>query len=216
MSPNPRRPRRPSFAVVLAGLAVVIAMSGTAVAAGQLVSIVDKSTGKSAKVTGGGLKVNGSVTAREAGPTDLVSAVGESFSSSPSTCTKVYEPPSGKALILTGTEVAAYSVGTSGNVHRIFVSPTATPCTFGSGRGLVGLATLTSPGTVVRQYPAGVPVPNGSAVYTNQFVQGGAANSATVAIDGYLVPGGTVPEARQAARLGEDGGGGGVTGTGPR
>lgn len=221
MSPTPERARRtrPSLALVLSGLAVVIALTGTAAAAGQLVTIVDTTNGQSARVAGGGLRVNGSVTAREATPTDVVTAIGETFSNSPSFCLTIYQPPAGKGMMLTGYEVAAYSVGAPANLVRIFVSPTSSPCSFAGNSRLIGLtAAGPSPGTVTRQLDAGVAVPEGYAIYANQFLpNGGTGNSATIAVDGYLAPASTVP-APTLKELGPPSNrtGRGATGTGAR
>lgn len=116
------RIRRPSPALVVACIAIVIATAGTAFAAtGQLVNITDPgNAAQAAKVdaTGklnvgdgsGALSVDGTTTSREAPP----SALFRSQAFPGGTCVPLATPPAGKALVIKSLALDTLSVTNPG------------------------------------------------------------------------------------------------------
>ena len=118
------RIRRPSPALIVACIAIVIATAGTAFAAtGQLVNITDPgNAAQAAKVdaTGklnvgdgsGALTVDGTTTSREAPGSALFR--GQAFAFSGGSCVPLATPPDGKALILKSIALDTFNIGTPG------------------------------------------------------------------------------------------------------
>jgi hypothetical protein len=115
---------KPSPAMVVAIIAVVIATAGTAFAAtGQLVNIVDPgNASQEAKVySSGNMKVgdgsgpervDGTTTSREAPASALFH--GLAFVGPNGPCTPLATPPAGKALILKSVALDTFTIGTPG------------------------------------------------------------------------------------------------------
>jgi hypothetical protein len=118
------RIRRPSPALVVASIAIIIATAGTAFAAtGQLVNITDPgNAAQAAKVdaTGklnvgdgsGALSVDGTTTSHEAAPSALFR--GQAFPFTGAGCIPLATPPAGKALILKSLALDTFTIGTPG------------------------------------------------------------------------------------------------------
>src|SRR4051794_6119304 len=121
-----RRLRRPTPALVVAFLALLVALGGTALAAtGQLVNIADGSKAANvAHVTSGGrlevgdgdgpLTVDGQ--AAPAAPNTLVRVIG---AGSGATCVQLGAPPAGKAWVLTSARINLYAAGGLGPTQFI-------------------------------------------------------------------------------------------------
>ena len=187
--------RRPSPAMVVAIIAVVVATAGTAFAAtGQLVNIADGTTAtRLAKVGGdgkvfvgdgsGAMTVDG--TTSEAVPSTLVH--GRAVNTS--TCTQVVAPPAGKALVVKSIHLDTYSVPSPGQSSYIGIY-TGTSCN--SLLMFVNPATLGL--TSIPLDGAGVGVPAGQALWA----WGNSAGAEVYAM-GYTVPSAQVPATAAAA-----------------
>jgi hypothetical protein len=178
-------------ALLLGGLAVVIASTGTAVAAtGQIVNIADPTTAANkAKVDSSGrLNVTGPVTANPAAPSTFFHGVGSINSSGG--CVPVYIPPAGKAAVVLNLQATAYAIGTpSGSLLRFWISSTSSPC--GSAPTMF-MAVGDKPATVVQSLQAGWGIPTGSALYADVF---NAGDEWLATAQGYTTASATVPAA---------------------
>jgi hypothetical protein len=180
---------RPSPALVIACLALLLAAGGGAFAAvratGNAVNIVDPaSASRIAKVSsGGGLKVSGSVTAVQAAPADLV----RGFAFPTGTCATVAAPPAGKALVITSVLVDTYEDPTPGSGQFVSIY-TGAPC-----NTLVADVNPPTVGATSIPIPTGLAIPNGQSL--SAFV--GGAVAAEVYAYGYTVNASAVPATGQ-------------------
>jgi hypothetical protein len=159
--------RRPSPALVVACLALLLAAGGGAYAGvrttGNPVNIVDPVNGSAARVSSNGLlKITG-IVATNAGPSSFVNGYAPGFTFREG-CVRLVTPPTGKALVLTQVTVNTYINPTPGvsNLVRLF---RGADCS-----GAV-LATV-NPGTVgatVLPFGPGIGIPAGSAVGVQIF-----------------------------------------------
>jgi hypothetical protein len=195
-----RRLRRPSPALVVAFVALVVALGGTALAAtGQLVNIADGSKAANvAHVTNGGrlevgdgdgpLTVDGQ--AAPAAPNTLVRVEGAGTGSN---CVALGSPPSGKAWVLTSARINLYSASGLGPTQFIalFNDP-----------GCAGLSladdTPTQLGTEAIDLGDGLAIPAGATLAVRGF--GNATLNYEVFAYGHSVPAGQVPAAGRAAK----------------
>lgn len=179
---------RPSPALVIAVLALLLAAGGGAFAAvrstGNAVNIVDGTTAANiAKVSSSGsLQVSGSVTASQASASNFLR--GAAFGLSSTTCHGVLSPPSGKAMIVTEVEVDTYvdpSPG-SGQAVGIWV---------GSGACQQEVADVNPPtvGPAVVNFSPGLAVPSGGTLSVD--IRGGVQAEAYAF--GYAVSASSVP-----------------------
>jgi hypothetical protein len=172
---------RPSPALVVASLALLLAAGGGAFAAvrstGSAVNIVDATkAAQVAQVTASGaLKVSGSLTATQASASNFVRATVFGLAGS-SGCVVVLAPPAGKALIVTGVEVDTFDDPSPGAGQH--VSLDVSSCS-------TQVADVNPPsvGATVLPFQPGLVVPAGSNL--SAFVSG--ALQAEVYAYGYLV-----------------------------
>jgi hypothetical protein len=178
---------RPSPALVLAALALLLAAGGGAFAAvrstGSAVNIVDKSTAANvAKVTSGGsLQISGAVTATPTSASNYLEGNVFGLTSSRG-CMPVLAPPSGKAMIVTDLEVDTFNDPTPGPSNNVMVFVGA--CT----QAVADVNPASVGGTPI-SLGAGVAIPAGSEL--SAFADGGV--QAEVYAYGYSVSASSVP-----------------------
>jgi hypothetical protein len=189
---------KPSPAMVVAIIAVVVATAGTAFAAtGQLVNIVDPgnaaraakvdSTGKLNVGDGSGpLSVDGTTTSRESPASTLV----RGRAIAPSSCSQILAAPAGKALVIKTIHVDTYSNPSpnQGNYVGIYV-----------GASCDSLALFVNPATLgLTSIPLdpGVTVPAGKSL---SALSGGSVGVEVYAM-GYTVPASSVPAVTGGAK----------------
>lgn len=179
---------RPSPALVIASLALLLAAGGGAFAAvrstGSAVNIVDKTTAANvAKVSSGGsLQISGSVTAT---PTAAVNYLrGAAFGLSSTSCHAVLSPPTGKAMIVTEVVIDTFNDPTPGSGQAVGIW-------VGSGACSQEVADVNPPtvGAAVIPFEPGLTVPAGSTLSVD--VRGGIQAEAFVY--GYSVSSTSVP-----------------------
>jgi len=192
---------RPSVALVIAVMALLLAAGGGAFAAaratGSSVNIVDPSVAtQMAKVSSGGaLQVGGSVTATQAAPVNFVRASAVGLGSG--RCTTVMTPPSGKALVLTQVQIDVYQDPSPGLGESVALYRGA-GCSFSDVIADVKPPTI---GATVLPFAPGVAIPAGSAVSA-------AADDSVKAelyLLGYAVSASSVPAAPAASTATGDG-----------
>src|SRR4051794_6043926 len=167
---------RPSPAAVLAFIALMVALGGTALAAtGQIVNIADgsnaanvakvDSTGKLNVGDGSGaLTVNGNVTARETPTTTLVHVVGAGGGNA--NCVSVGAPPAGKAWILNSLTVNVVAPnGTPFAANQFVVVYPNSTCSYPYSETM----TPTTVGPEHWEFPSGLVIPGGGAVSVALF-----------------------------------------------
>jgi len=190
---------RPSTGTVLGGIAIFIALGGTAFAAGATIVNISDPTNPSyvahvtkagALQTSGTATVSGTVTSQLAPPSAFVNqatlAVAPSFG-----CQTIAQPPSGKALIVRDITVDVYADPSPGEAQNVLIYQ-GTGCTGGSISD-VNPATV---GVTVLPFDAGLVVPAGSALSAE--AEGGV--EAETYVDGYSVASSAVPTATATAR----------------
>ncbi|MDQ1626251.1 MAG: hypothetical protein QOJ49_1749 [Actinomycetota bacterium] len=195
-----RRLPKPSPAFVVAVIALVVAMAGTAVAAtGQLVNITDpNNAAQIAKVdTSGRLQtvtaVAGTAQANEAIPANFFNAV-SSVSTVPG-CVGLYKPPAGKAAVLLNVQGNVTIARPGGTILRFWVAPDASPC-FGGPR--LFLTAGETVGTLQQSLEAGWGIPSGYTLYADQYSLGGSADEWIVSAQGFVTTSSAVPAAAAA------------------
>jgi hypothetical protein len=151
-----RRLNIPSPAMIVAFIALLVALGGTALAAsGQLVNIGDPADGshKAAVSADGSLQVgvHGSVATTDVAQAHLIRLVGGATGNS---CTDIASPPAGKAWVLTSMLVNVY-VGTSFKTGDTMEIWDDTAC---HGR-LIAEITPTKLGVIQIDLGEGVPIP---------------------------------------------------------
>ena len=181
---------RPSPALVIATLALLLAAGGGAYAAvratGSAVNIVDSANAtRIAKVSASGaVQVGGTVTATQAAPASLL--WGSNDVNPNGECRALLVPPTGKALILTNVHIDVYTNPTPGPLNWVAIYIGSGSCSY--------LVTLDNPagvGVTDLTFPAGIPVPAGSQVSALSSIYGSVA--AHVSAFGYSVPASSVP-----------------------
>ena len=191
-----RRIPKPSPALLVGLLALVIALTGTAVAAtGSLVNIADGTTathvakvdavGKLAVGDGSGaLTVDGTVTAQVAAP----SAYWRTSGTAGASCTAIASPPAGKAVILKTVTINLYAAPSGSlNGNNFIPVYNNTTCT---GSPIWDM-TPTQLGPQVMTFEPGVGIPAGQALSTEDF--SGAGFGIEVYATGYTVSSSAVP-----------------------
>src|SRR4051794_12560538 len=195
-----RHIRRPSPALVLAFIALLIALGGTALAAtGQLVNITDPvNAANKAKVdaTGrlnvgdgtGPMTVDGTVTSQQAAPASFVRMFG-SAGSGFTACRVIATPPAGKAWVIRSIGTDVYTTGSEDLGVPFFVGYfNNTNC------GLDGLfdeVHVIRPGRVQSSYEPGIAVPNGGGLSMEVSLPPNAG--VDVYPQGFAVPSAAVP-----------------------
>jgi hypothetical protein len=187
---------RPSPALLVAFVALLVALGGTAYAATTIVNIADPATpankakvdatGKLAVGDGTGpLTVDGTTTAQAAPASAFYHRGGAVFGGG--VCSPIATPPAGKALIVRDVRVNVFqdpSPGTSQYVAFV-VGPADTNCS-GGGAGEINPPTI---GQTVMPFDPGLGVPAG---YALSAVASGSVNAQTW-VDGFVVPPSSVP-----------------------
>jgi hypothetical protein len=179
---------RPSLGTLLGGLALFVALGGTAVAAtGTIVNIADPgNASRVAKVDAAGrLQVGGLVNERPLPPTDLwrVAAAVGGF-----TCQVVATPPPGKAIVVRDLSISVYD-GVPADFdgsHFIGVYNNAT-CT---GAPVWDMVPMDN-GTTTVQFDPGVSVPTSQSLSAIDFSAG--TYGFEIYAHGYLVASAYVP-----------------------
>ena len=184
---------KPSPAMVVAVVAVVIAMTGTAFAAsGQLVNIVDPgNAAQAAKVDTAGklnvgdgsgkLTVDGTTTSRESSADTLFRSF--AFPGSAGTCVPLATPPSGKALIIKSVALDTVIIDSPG--------PGKFAGLYLGSQGCERLVMEINPpgvGLLNQPFEPGLAVPAGQQLWVRAFT----INPEAFAF-GYTVPASTVP-----------------------
>src|SRR5438477_2711990 len=114
---------RPSLALVIALLALLLAAGGSAYATvkvtGSAVNITDPTVAsRVAHVSSAGsLQVGGSVTATQTSPVNFLQ--GSLFGLGGGTCQTLISPPSGKAMVLTQVTVDVFADPSPGSGNRV-------------------------------------------------------------------------------------------------
>jgi hypothetical protein len=178
---------RPSPALVVAVLALLLAAGGGAFAAvrstGNPVNIVDgTSAANVAKVSSSGsLQVSGSVTVSQASASNYLR--GAAFGLSSTACQSVLSPPSGKAMIVTEVVVDTFSDPSPGSAQAVGIW-------LGSGGCQQEVADVNPPtvGPAVVNFAPGLAVPAGAtlsvdvrgAIQAEAFAFGYAVSSSSV------------------------------------
>jgi hypothetical protein len=182
------------FCAVMAAV-VLIPSAVYAVDTFSNVAIQDPTTGVKAKVLNGGqlrvsdgngaLTVDGSVTARDAQPADLIHFLDSGAGSS--TCTVVASPPAGKAWIVTSLSVNIVNNG--GNAlgpDQYVVVYSTTTCSY----PYFAVMTPTAVGPHNFSLEPGIAIPNGGAVAVELY---GTDLQWSLTGEGYQVPAASVP-----------------------
>src|SRR4051794_31490146 len=185
-----RRLRRPSPALAVAFLALIVALGGTALAAtGQLVNIADGTKAANlAHVTNGGklevadgdgpLTVDGQVAAPAAAANTLVRVEGSGIGAN---CVQLGSPPAGKAWVLTSARINLYAGSGLGPTQFIALFDDA---------GCAGLSladyTPTGLGTEAIDLGDGLAIPAGATLAVRGFAN--ASFSYEVFAYGHTVP----------------------------
>ena len=185
---------RPSLGTVLGGLALFVALSGTAWAvAATKVNIADPTTpSQIAHVDAGGhLQIAGTVTDQLATPANYVNDTNLSLSGG--TCIVIATPAKNKAIVVRQVTFDVFqnpSPG-SGNFVTLFVGPKASPC-----GTIVGDDNPSGIGAVVMPFDPGLGVPKGDVL----AAQAGGAVGAESFVNGYTVSAGQVPALAHSTR----------------
>jgi hypothetical protein len=179
---------RPSPALVVASLALLLAAGGGAFAAvrstGSATNIVDATDpARIAHVNAAGavmVKVAGSVTI-QATPSSFLRGKVNPVSSA---CTPLISPPAQKAMVLTQVTLNVWSVDQGFEVN-IYAGSNCTQAE------LIGYFNPTTTGTTVMPFNPGIGIPAGSVV---SVLTGGSPGAGAFAL-GYSVPASLVPAA---------------------
>jgi hypothetical protein len=187
--------RRPSPALVIAFVALLVALGGTAYAASTIVNIADPTTpSRIAKVDAagkltvgdgsGGLTVDGTVTAnaQAAPPSTFIhrATVGVWAGD----CHTLVTPPAGKALIVRQVRLDTWGIPSSEGNHEVVIY-TGPDCTGPA----VGLVTPSSIGQTIVPFDPGLGIPANSALSAEAF----DGVKAVAFVDGFTVAPGVVP-----------------------
>lgn len=200
------RVKTPSAGSVLGGVAVVIAMTGTAFAAtGQLVNIADGSNAaRLAKVSSTGsvqvgdgsgpVTVDGTTTSRETPPSGLYHSYGGTRDGDG--CATIAPAPPGKALVVKTLSLDTYlrPNPSDSTFVRLYVG-TCDPSNL-----LMDFDKLSAGQRTVSLDP-GVAIPAGKALSAD--VQGGTVLAVQIAAFGYTVPSTAVPSSGGARAVNE-------------
>jgi hypothetical protein len=192
---------RPSTGTILGGLALFIAIGGTALAAtGTVVNIADPSNASRVahvdpngklQVGGGPVSVNGTVTAQLATPSAYLHVMHFAITSS-SGCVVVAQPPTGKAMVVRDVRVDVFGDPTPGPDNDLTVYRDSA-CT-----AIVADVNPATVGETVLPFDPGLGIASGSGL----AVRASGGVEAEVYMDAYSVPSGQVPAAPVAAHRG--------------
>ena len=191
---------RPSTGTILAGLALFVALGGTAMAAATVVNIADPTapsqiahvdaSGKLEVGDGAGaLTVNGTVTAQQSAPSSFVHGAAFGLSGTRG-CVKIATAPADKAMIVKQVKVDVFADPSPGIGQTVEL--------FSDGSCLTLVADLNPPGlgqTVV-PFDPGVGIKAGSSM---SAIVSGSVQAETYT-DGYLVSASLVPAAAPEPR----------------
>lgn len=181
---------RPNLGTVLGGLALVVALGGTAWAVtSSTVNIADPTTpSQIAHVDSSGkLQVGGTVNAQVTAPANYFHASTFGISSS-SACLVVATPPAGKALVVREVRLDVFADPTPGQANDIAIFRDAT-CN--NANDIVADVNPATIGQIVIPFDPGIGVP--SASHLSVVINGSV--SAESYVDGYVVPSTAVPAA---------------------
>jgi hypothetical protein len=185
----PHRHRRPSPASVIAFIALMIALGGTALAAtGQIVNIGDgTTTGRFAKVDAdgklnvgdgsGNMTIDGNV--KDGGLFTTFRAFAFVGSGG---CSNVVTAPAGKALVIKDLAINALTVGTSTPYLSLNIG---SGC---GGGGFVQYVDLTGRGMTNLDFDPGLIVASGQVLFVSA-----ADSTASILATGYVVPSSNAP-----------------------